>query len=325
MPTASSIPEEVEQIINEFPDDVDLDEQAVADRFGMLVDEYRVPRDEALRTTRNYFLDEHGLAFQDLEDFNGGRESDGSADERPIVSVEKPDEWLSFTAKVVQLWDNDVDSIAQVGLIGDETGTIKCTIWASADAPQIAEDEVYRFENVVSDEYDGRLSVQVNSASEITPVEDEAADFEVGTADTQCEGALVAVQPGSGLIKRCPEDGCTRVLNNGRCSEHGQVEGEFDLRIKAVIDDGMAAYDVIFDAEATETLTGVSIEDAKQQAMDALDTEVVAETIRDQILGHAYRVMGPVIGQYLLVNECERLKAPGSETVAALAERASAL
>ncbi|MFB6177808.1 MAG: hypothetical protein ABEI99_11825, partial [Halobaculum sp.] len=118
----------------------------------------------------------------------------------------------------------------------------------------------------------------------------------------------------SGLIKRCPEDECTRVLQNGRCSEHGQVDGQFDLRVKAVLDDGEAVHEVIFDEEATEQLTGISLAEAKQMAQDALDTTVVEEEIRELITGRYYRVSGPVLGRYVLADEfSEETETPDAE------------
>jgi len=53
----------------------------------------------------------------------------------------------------------------------------------------------------------------------------------------------VDVQSGSGLIKRCPE--CNRALVKGACGEHGKVEGVYDLRIKAVLDDGEKVQDIL--------------------------------------------------------------------------------
>ena len=100
------------------------------------------------------------------------------------------------------------------------------------------------------------------------------------------------------------------MLQNGRCSEHGEVEGEFDLRIKAVVDDGATVQEVIFDKETTEQLTGTTLEDAKDMAMDALDTTVVAEEMREAVLGRYYRVSGPTMGRYLLVDEFEQLTGP---------------
>ena len=143
-----------------------------------------------------------------------------------------------------------------------------------------------------------------------TSIEEVDEEFEVGDNEDEVEGALVDIQSGSGLIKRCPEEDCTRVLQNGRCSEHGEVEGEFDLRIKGVLDDGDEVTEIIFDQDATEELTDITLEEAKEMAMDALDTEVVADEMSEGILGYYYRVTGPTFGRYVLVNEQERLTDP---------------
>jgi replication factor A1 len=194
--------------------------------------------------------------------------------------------------------------VAQVGLLGDESSTIKFTKWAKSDLPELEEGAVYDLRNVVTDEYQGRYSVKLNRTTVVERLEE---DLEVGQDTKTVEGALVDIQSGSGLIKRCPEEGCTRVLQNGRCSEHGDVEGEFDLRIKAVIDDGDEAHDVLFNREATEELTGMTLEEAKDMAMDALDTTVVADEMATDILGRYYRVTGPTFRRYVLADEVDRL------------------
>jgi replication factor A1 len=45
-------------------------------------------------------------------------------------------------------------------------------------------------------------------------------------------------------------------------------------------------------------------------AMDALDTSVVADEMRQKVLGRYYRVRGPTLGRYVLTNELERLGGP---------------
>jgi replication factor A1 len=64
---------------------------------------------------------------------------------------------------------------------------------------------------------------------------------------------------------------------------------------------------VIFDKEATEEVSGITLEEAQEMAMDALDTSVVADDIADATLGQYYRVSGPIMGRYLLVNDFERV------------------
>ena len=97
------------------------------------------------------------------------------------------------------------------------------------------------------------------------------------------------------------------MLQNGRCSEHGQVDGTFDLRLKAVLDDGDRVQEVIFDEAATASLTGIDLADAKQMAQDALDTTVVEEEIAARVTGRYYRVHGPEFRRYVLVDEFEEL------------------
>ena len=91
---------------------------------------------------------------------------------------------------------------------------------------------------------------------------------------------------------------------------HGPNEGEFDLRIKGVLDDGTEIHEVIFNQESTEELTDITLEEAQQMAMDALDTEVVVEEMRGLVLGRYYRVSGPTLGRYVLANDIEQLGEP---------------
>jgi replication factor A1 len=289
-----------EDIHEQFSDQLDITVEEVHDRLETLVDEYKVPTSEARRSVTNTYLDEAGI---DRDDLSGG----GGNEQKDIADIDSPEEWVDLTAKVVDLWNATSDAVAQVGLLGDETGTVKFTKWSKSELPALEEGQVYSLRNVVTDEYQGRFSVKLNRT---TTIEARDEDIEVGDDEAEVEGALVDIQSGSGLIKRCPDEDCTRVLQNGRCSEHGEVEGEFDLRIKGVVDDGEDVHEVIFDREATEELTGISLDEAQEMAMDALDTSVVADEMHEKILGRYYRVVGPTLGRYVLANEFEELREP---------------
>jgi len=284
------------EIAEQFSDHLDVTEDEVEEKLENLVDEYRVPVDEARRSVTSSYLDDAGLDRDEL----GG----GDAEQVEANAIDEDEQWVDLRVEVVDLWEPGSDSIAQVGLLGDESGTIKFVAFETSDLPLLDEGQAYELSNVVTDEYQGRYSVKLNRTTTITEID---ADIEVGDNAETVEGALVDIQSGSGLIKRCPEEDCTRVLQNGRCSEHGQVEGEFDLRIKGVLDDGAEVHEVIFDKEATEGLTGMSLAEAKEMAMDALDTEVVAEEMAETILGRYYEVSGPTLGRYVLADDVERL------------------
>ncbi len=274
--------------------DAEITQTDIQDKLKTLVDEYQVPLSEARRSVVTNLTDNDS----NPSDF---QTTDQAVD---IDSITEAEQWVDITAKVVDLWEPRSDSIAQVGLLGDETGRIKFTKWAKSDLQPLSEGKVYEFGNVVTDVYEGQYSVKLNSTTTITELE---TDIEVGDNSTELTGVVVDIQNGSGLIKRCPTDDCTRVIQNGRCSEHGDVEGEFDLRIKAVLDTGTSAQDVIFNQEATEDLTDLTLDQAQEMAMDALDTSVVADQITEQIIGRYYQVSGPIMGRYLLVNEFQQV------------------
>jgi replication factor A1 len=290
-----------EAIAEQFSDHLDPDVDEIEARLDNLVTEYRVPVEEARRSITNDYLDEAGLERDEL-----GR---GGSERVQVNEIDEDEQWVDLRVRVVDLWEPRSDAVAQVGLLGDESGTIKFTAFETSDLPLLEEDQAYDLSNVVTDEYEGRYSVKLNRTTGISEIDEE---IEVGDNAETVEGALVDVQSGSGLIKRCPEEDCTRVLQNGRCSEHGKVDGEFDLRIKGVLDDGREVHEVIFDREATEELTGMGLEEAKQLAMDALDTTVVADEMSEGILGRYYRVTGPTLGRYVLADETEE---PGSVDV----------
>jgi len=296
----SDLRNHAEDIHEQFSDHLNVDVDDIESRLSNLVDEYKVPVDEARRSVTNHYLDEAGLERDAL---GGG---DGS-ELVELAEVDEAEQWVTIEAQVVDLWEPRSDSVGQVGLLGDESGTIKFTKWAKSDLEELDAGQSYRLGNVVTDEYEGQYSVKLNRT---TTIEEIDAEIEVGDDTEAVEGALVDIQSGSGLIKRCPEDDCTRVLQNGRCAEHGEGEGEFDLRVKAVIDDGNAVHESIFDQDATEELTGITLDEAKEMAMDALDTSVVADEIREEVLGGYYRVEGPTLGRYVLANDFERLGGP---------------
>lgn len=219
-----------------------------------------------------------------------------SVEHLKVVEINEPGRWIDLTVKVTQLWETNSDAISQSGLIGDDTGSIKFVKWAKADLPNLEEGKSYNLKNVVTDEFQGRFSVKLNRTSKIEPID---IDIEVGSQAMEFAGALVDVQKGSGLIKRCPV--CKRSLAKGICSEHGKVEGTYDLRIKAVIDDGRHVQDVLINRETTERLVGLELDEARQMAMEALDHEVVRSLIESKLVGRYFRITGPKVDRYILV------------------------
>jgi replication factor A1 len=268
----------------------------IESRLDKLLNEFKVPQEEARRSVINYFLKEYNIPKGDFFVQQG---------ETPTIKVSditSDGKWINISAKVAQIWDNSHESIDQAGLIGDETGTIKFVKWAKAELPSLIEGKSYLFRNVVTNSYQERFQINFNRTSQIEEIQE---DIEIGTRIVEFSGAMVDIQSGSGLIKRCPE--CNRALIKGVCGEHGKVEGTYDLRIKAVVDDGISVQDALVNREISEQLTGITLDEAKQMATEALDQEVVLELFKENLLGRYYLVKGPKLDRNILVEDISLL------------------
>jgi replication factor A1 len=187
------------------------------------------------------------------------------------------------------------------GVLADETGRLPFTDWNPHE--RIEADESVRIENAYVREFRGVPSVNVTEYSSVETLDrtveggETAARMTVreavaseGLFDVEVTGNLLAVRDGSGLIQRCPE--CGRVIQRGQCRAHGDVDGEDDLRVKAILDDGTGSLTAILDADLTAEIYGGGIEDAREHAREAMDQQVVADDIRDDIVGREFRTRG---------------------------------
>lgn len=265
---------------------IEVPDEEIASRLKKLIDDFRVPESEARRSVLNYFLKEHGIMPQVR----------ASSEKVKISEIKEAGKWVDLEVKVLDLWEPATEAISQTGLIGDASGSMKFVKWAKSELPNLELGQSYLLKRMVTDEFQGRFSVKLNRTSQIELLD---VDVEIGSQAAEFSGALVDVQKGSGLIKRCPV--CKRSLAKGVCSEHGKVEGTYDLRIKAVLDDGRRVQDVLINRETTERLVGLTLDEAKQMAMEALDHEVVRSLIESKLMGRYFSIIGPRVDRYLLV------------------------
>ncbi|MFC7199153.1 Single-stranded DNA binding protein [Halospeciosus flavus] len=225
--------------------------------------------------------------------------------DRDLTDLEPGDRGRNVEAKVVEVEERTIDGRhgeTQIlsGVLADETARLPFTDWDPH--AELAEGASVRLEDVYVRQFRGVPSVNVSEFSTVDLLDREVetsgpqrmnvveAVDRGGAYDVEVVGNVIEVRDGSGLIERCPE--CGRVIQKGQCRTHGEVDGEDDLRVKAIVDDGTATVTAILDRETTETVYGGTLEDALEQARAAMDTEVVADTIRDRIVGHEYRVRG---------------------------------
>ena len=226
--------------------------------------------------------------------------------EAALSELEPGDRGITVTVRVLECETKTIDgrdgeTEILSGVLGDASGRLPFTDWEPHEA--IEEGASVRIEETFVREFRGAPSVNVSEFSTVTPLSESVAVAEEaprmsvdeavesgGQFDVELVGNIIEIRDGSGLIERCPE--CSRVVQNGQCRSHGAVEGEDDLRTKAILDDGTATVTVILDDELTEQVYGGGLEDAREHARDEMDKGVVADRIAERVVGREYVVRG---------------------------------
>jgi replication factor A1 len=222
-----------------------------------------------------------------------------------LAALEPGDRGANVEVTVVEVEERTIDgrdgeTEILSGVLADGSARLPFTDWEPR--PAVEEGASLRIENAYVREFRGVPSVNLSEFSRADPLDGSVeaggptrltvreAVSRGGAYDVAVEGDLLDVRDGSGLVQRCPE--CNRVVQNGRCRTHGEVSGVDDLRTKAILDDGTGTVTVVLDAEQTAAVYGGGVEDAREQARDAMDQSVVADAISDELVGRTFRVRG---------------------------------
>jgi len=226
--------------------------------------------------------------------------------ERDLIDLEPGDRGRTVEVTVVEVESRSIDgrdgeTEILSGVVADKSARLPVTDWDPH--AELETGASLRLSDVYVREYRGVPQVNVTEFSTVERLDreisapDTAPRLGVGEAvesgglfDVELVGNVIEVREGSGLIERCPD--CGRVVQNGQCRAHGEVDGEDDLRVKAILDDGTGTVTVVLDTDLTAEVYDGGIEEAKAAARDAMDKEVVADAIRDRIVGREYRVRG---------------------------------
>jgi len=243
-------------------------------------------------------------------------------DDRSLIPTPVPIKDLhtgigGIRAKFVQEWDASHERMLQSGLLGDETGTIKFVIWKEPGREKLVPGAVYSIFYAQVDEFNGRLSLNLNGAT----ILQEEGEIEVSGGDASVTGAIVHIAPGSGIIKRCPVEGCNRALSRQNyCPVHEIQQGfAYDLRIKGWLDDGEKTHNILLQREVVETLTGISLAQAQEIAENnPLGMDEVFLRMRDAVLGRYITCHGREIDNRVLVNKCDIVTFNSSDHTALL-------
>lgn len=286
---------------------VKIDAAEYEEHMRRLVEDFSVSPSMAAQATKTHYMVKH-----DLKGAGGMRSGDNPT--VTVSKINKAGQWLNTEVKCIEIWESKSEKIKQAGLVGDETGKTKFVIWAAApDVQPMILDVVYRIENAVVNEYQGKYSLSINKKTTITKL---GKTIEVASGEATVVGAVVAVQHvGSGIIKRCLE--CKRVMVGGLCATHGKNKGALDLRAKVILDDGKKSLNVIFGKEITEGVVMMSMDKIKQLKAEG-DEYLFDDALDAALLGRYMAVKGYYAGDWFIGEELEQTPVHDPDDVAKL-------
>ena len=186
------------------------------------------------------------------------------------------------------------------GIGADDKTKAPFTSWVLL--PEIAAGNTIDVKNAYVRSFRGVPTLHINENSKVTKLEKNIEFKEPkkvmirdiieseGAFDVVIEGNILSVRQGSGLIARCPE--CFRVIQKSVCRIHGKVDEKMDMRIKSIIDDGTGSMSLVLNAELTQALCGITIEQAKEIAKAAMTTAAVEEEVKKKLLGKLLKARG---------------------------------
>lgn len=168
--------------------------------------------------------------------------------------------------------------------------------------PDITVDKADQVEILESTPWDGSIDLS-NHVVEVPLTELVNGSSRVGIST---QGVVASVREDCGIIMRCTQ--CRRVLRDGNCNQHGDDEGNQDVRLRLVIDDGMSTSSLLINKEATLNLINTTEEKIKAEIDSDGQMEFV-QRLRGKLLGRLVIAYGRTIvdqqGAMILADKTE--------------------
>ena len=245
---------------------------------------------------------------------------DGSRDVEIVVEIQK------MIRRDFQGKDGESKSVWS-GDVADPTGKCRTSMWEEPPFDFESTPVVVRIKGARVRAWQGVPDITVDNSSQIEVLAaapwgedvDLANNFVSVELDELASGAsrvgistkgtIVSVREDSGIIYRCPE--CRRVLRDGECATHGSQDGNMDVRLRMVLDNGKSTISLIVNKSATESLLGMSQADISSNVSENGSMQFIQD-LRERLLGRELLANGRTIvdeqGAMLLSDDVELLE-----------------
>ena len=245
---------------------------------------------------------------------------DGSRDVEIIVEIQK------MIRRDFQGKDGESKSVWS-GDVADPTGKCRTSMWEEPPFDFESTPVVVRIKGARVRAWQGVPDITVDNSSQVevlaaapwgedvdlannfVSVELDELSSGASRVGISTQGTIVSIREDSGIIYRCPE--CRRVLRDGECAIHGAQDGNMDVRLRLVLDNGKSTISLIVNKSATETLLGMSQADISSNVSENGSMQFIQD-LRERLLGRELLANGRTIvdeqGAMLLSDDVELIE-----------------
>ena len=245
---------------------------------------------------------------------------DGSRDVEIIVEIQK------MIRRDFQGKDGESKSVWS-GDVADPTGKCRTSMWEEPPFDFESTPVIVRIRGARVRAWQGVPDITVDNSSQVevlaaapwgedvdlannfVSVELDELSSGASRVGISTQGTIVSIREDSGIIYRCPE--CRRVLRDGECAIHGAQEGNMDVRLRMVLDNGKSTISLIVNKSATESLLGMKQADISSNVSENGSMQFIQE-LRERLLGRELIANGRTIvdeqGAMLLSDDVELIE-----------------
>ena len=245
---------------------------------------------------------------------------DGSRDVEIIVEIQK------MIRRDFQGKDGESKSVWS-GDVADPTGKCRTSMWEEPPFDFESTPVIVRIKGARVRAWQGVPDITVDNSSQVevlaaapwgedvdlannfVSVELDELSSGASRVGISTQGTIVSIREDSGIIYRCPE--CRRVLRDGECAIHGAQNGNMDVRLRMVLDNGKSTISLIVNKSATESLLGMSQADISSNVSENGSMQFIQD-LRERLLGRELLANGRTIvdeqGAMLLSDDVELIE-----------------
>lgn len=258
--------------------DIDITKDEIREKLEFQIEKFNLGVEQGAKMVEQRLIERAGENLCHLES------SGSKCKERLLDDFTEENKWGDITVIVESVWEETGDSVQCAGIIADQSGRKKFTIFDKANKQDLEEGERYNITDVISKEFNGNIELKITKESEIHKYSGFKPDEH---NKYRFEGQIIDLGKKSGVIKKCAIDNCGNFIDPSthECREHGEVWEETNtvVQLVAKIDNGSECKRFHFTEEDTldilEKEKEEIINSGREKSIELLEENVQGEYI----------------------------------------------